>query len=362
MARSTFFWFFFALIALGGTSYADDEIKLKTNVGYNAFEWGLSLNRYFMKEDPEERNPYLKERYEQEKDEKKVKKPSPTRTHWSFNAQTVSLTSPATTDWVTSLRVGLGVRASRAVDTEIRVMGESAPSVSLSSGALEFKVSWFLKLPRSEEDIKEAQLKAQERKEKMKYERVQSVQEEEIDPEATYIGRYRPPRLDLHFTVGVNRHVKDPAGALRPASRTVNQTRLTWDADFKWSKRWLTDFSVTHYLYPDPLGNSILNQAFNEYALGGPLLPGRFAKSAVLQGFPDWEFGVATSYLKTSKMSYGLDLWLAMYQTSVGQVMWGRPWLKQDLGGDWDLMYSLDLGVSGAVPIILGGVVLSRGI
>lgn len=358
--------FFFLAVA---SQAATPEFQIHSRAGPNALEWGLGFFKYFMQVDAEERNPFLEERLKYET-HKLIKKPIPTKIHWRFDAQLMALTSDYTadggvpvTDWVNGFRIGLGYRPSRIVDTEFRLLAEAAPRVNAGTGGLEIEVTWFLKLPKNESKDEQVRYINPMDLKKIKLERVQLQAEEEEDPDAPKLARYRPPRVDLHFGVGTYRHQKTrgdfskvPAleNLMLVESRVI-QTRLSLDADFKWNKRWLNYFGFGYYIYQEHTP-AALATVFSQYALRGPLLPGRFSKSAVIQSFPSMEFGLGGTYLHSSKVRYGIEGWMTMFSfTDIASVIWFRPWYSHEFLEDWYMKYSVDAGATRNAFLIMAG-------
>lgn len=363
------------LLLLSTQAFAyDPELGLYSRVGLGALEWGFKFYDYFNLPSPEERNPFLMIRLKQE--EHKIKrKPVRSRLHWRLEGQLVSLTSDYTADagvktqdWINSFRLGLGYRATRDWDVDFHWSAEAAPGIRLATGGLEMDITWFLKLPKTNDPTEKTQLVNPMDLKKIKFEKIQAQDYEDEDPEAPKLARYRAPRMDLKFSAGTFFHLKEKGDPLRligyesqtSATNTVTQIRLGLQSKVKWDKRWYSTLDLAYYNYPKDTTDT-LALTLASYTMKGALLTGRFSRHSAVQAFPTFEVGASGLYAISSKKQAMLESWLSFYPfTDLSMVFWLRPSMKFEVTEDWYAGLSLDGGISRGGLILLGGANVSR--
>ncbi|MCM0605847.1 MAG: hypothetical protein KA715_07120 [Xanthomonadaceae bacterium] len=374
-----FFSHLCSLIVLlyASTAHAyEPELEAYSRLGIGAIEWGFHFFDYFTVPSPEERNPFLYIRLQQEQNKIK-RKPVRSKLHWRLDAQMVSLTSSITnninevtviSDWVHSFRLGLGYRSTRDLDFDIHLSAEAAPGARLSTGGLEFDLTWFIKLPKAVDPSEKTRLINPLDLKKIKFERIQAQDYEDEDPEAPKIARYRPPRLDIKFSAGTYLHQKERGDMRRltsyenylAATSLVTQNRLGIETTLKWDKHWYSALNLAYYNYPKQ-STDALAQILPTYTMTGAYLTGRFSRHSGVQGFPTFEIGASTTHVINSKKQVSLETWLSFYPfLDLSSVVWVRPSMKFEITEDWFAALSVDAGATRGGMLLLGGANVSR--
>ena len=340
-----------------------------SRAGIGGLEWGFKVFDYLTDLSPEEKNPFLLVRLQQE--ENKIRrKPVRNRFHWSLAGQLLNVSSSFSgssvvlNDWVNSFKLGLGYRDTRELDFSMNISAESAPGVRLATGGLEFELIWFIKLPKKNDPNEKVKLVNPMEMKKMKFERILTQDYEDDDPEAPKIAKFRAPRMDLKFSAGTYLHIKEKGDPLRlpgyevytsGTKNSATQIRLGLQSKVKWDKRWYSELDFAFYNYPvdsiDSLGTYLTS-----YTMTGALFTGRFSRSAAVQAFPKVEVGASQTYVFNSRKKASLESWVSFYQfPDLSMVVWGRPSMQFEVVEDWSATLSLDVGATRGGMLLLGG-------